>query len=309
MKEPNQFELTEEQQELFVYIWDRRYTLDTIGISAKMVFDWSKQGLLLDLVKPKARRKYSIVEFVWFKLIVGLREFGMSLEAIRNVRSMLLLSFTFVDILESIEDGSDQSLVDYLGEEKFVLIRDYIQKMKEDLSEDDFYAELDELNLPEYKYFNTVLSHLISDAILLRKEIVFNISSSGEVYVQVDGTSLDHNSELDHQAHIKLPLHLLISQFIQHEGMRTPEELVHFKFLTKKEMQILELLKNDNLVSLTVRMGQNQEIKLIESEESINVENASGKLTDYLMRNNYQEITCKTQNGKVTSMRRTTKHK
>lgn len=307
--ESKQIELNEEQQDLLVYIWDRRYTLDGMGISAKVVFDWSKQGLLLDLVKPKGRRKYSIVEFVWFQLILGLRSFGMSLEAIRNVRSMLLESILLTDIIDSVMNDPDEDLLKFIDEEKLKAAREYFNKGKEMFSEEIWEEVLTELNLPEYQYFNTLLSHLILDAVLNRADIVFNITSEGDNYIQIKGSPLANYPELDEQPYIKFPLRLLISQFVQHKKMSTPEELLHFKFLTKKEMQILDLLKNDNLVSLTIRMGKDQEIKLIESEEEIKVENASGKLTDYLMRNNYQEIVCKTQNGKVTSMRRKTKHK
>lgn len=309
MNKLEQLGFSDEQQKMLVYLWDRRYTLDTIGISAKIVFDWSKQGLLLDLVKPRGRRKYSIVEFVWFKLIIGLREFGMSLESIRNVRAMLLETIKVTDMMDAIMNEPIEKYTEVIEEEKLLLVRELIEKEIEELTEQDWKDSLEVWNLPEMEYFNTLLSYLVNDGAVNRSEIIFNITCTGETFIEVVGNSLFDVSELAEKAHIKFPLSLLISQFIQHEEMSTPEELVFFNFISEKEMQILELLKNDSLTSLTIRMGENQEIKLIESEEKIDVENAASRLTDYLMRNDYQEIVCKSQNGKVTSLRRTTKHK
>lgn len=193
-----------------------------------------------------------------------------------------------------------------------------IQKVREQLTE--LYASNDlslleasfsELEDPEMKFANTLLAQIVVDAILSKKDIHLLITSIGNCYVSDSecGNELIASSELNNEPYIKYPIHLLLSQFIQRAEMVSTDELTKFNFLSDKEVKLLELLRKENLVSLSVSFGQDREIKLIETEESIKVDNPQGKLTDYLLRNNYQEIVCKTQNGKITSIRRKTKHK
>lgn len=306
------FGFTDEQLELIEFFLERRFTLEAIGITSKTVFDWSKQGLLLEEQRPKNRRMYNVMDFVWLKLVVKLREFGLSLEAIRNVRGFLLETIPFREMLSEIltedldELGLTPQQLEQVNEGK---------ELYEQLKEWEGGAILEEslsmLEQSEMKFFQTPLIIILLNAVLYRKDMCFLITSDGKCAIR--GSEFENyviiGEEIENEPFIVYPVHLLLSEFVQREELVTPSTLLEHQFLTEKELQVLELLRKDNLVSLTVRIGTDREIKLIETEENIKVENATGKLTDYLMRNNYQEIVCKTQNGKITSIRRKTKHK
>ncbi|MBL4862659.1 MAG: MerR family transcriptional regulator [Crocinitomicaceae bacterium] len=312
MQLEEQFGMDKEQMQLLEYLWDRKFTLEVIGINSKLVFDWSKQGLLLDPEKPKkGRRKYSIVEFVWLKLVIKLREFGLSLDAIRNLREFLLEVFTFKQQVELfMSDEFLEELTD-LEREKVLKDRELLNTFKSSIGEEDFQGTMEYSEFPEMKFMGTLLSYIIVDAVMNKKDIHLFITSSGGCYVSDSecGNELVASSDLTNEPYIKYPIRLLISEFVQQESMASTEELSEYKFLSNQEIKVLDLLRTENLVSLTVRIGKDNEIKLIETEENIRVDNVKGKLTDYIMRNNYQEISCKTQNGKITSIRRKTKHK
>lgn len=301
-----------EQQELLHFLWERRYKLDDIGITTKNVFDWSKQGLLLDPVKPKGRRKYCIVEFVWLKLIVGLREFGLSLDAIREVRKILLESFTMDEVINLYtDDEHKEAWLQSIGEEKYNEARVEMEFIKNDITEQELLEINQELNLPDQQFLTTVISCLTVEAIYNKRDYNLYIHSDGTCLIGESENYVPLAEEMNFfmKPYIKYSLQLLFSEFLQADNLISNEESIHYRLLSEKEVELIDLLKKDNLVTLTVRFDQNQQIKLIETEENIKVDNARGKITDFLMRNNYQEIVCKTQDGNVTSLRRKTKYK
>jgi DNA-binding transcriptional MerR regulator len=305
--------ISEDQKELLSFLWDRKFTLDAIGITSKNIFDWSKQGLLLDPVKPKARRKYSIIEFIWLKLVVGLREFGLSLEAIRSVRITLLEVIPVMDVVDWYMDKeNEESLKEMIGEKELLELQNGMEKMKSEIPEEEIRAYTNPDNFPEMKYISTLLSFLVVEAVWNKRDFHLFISSNGDCLAgdsQKSSVPFAEEMEFFNKPYINYPLRLLIGEFLKQDALISKEDVIHYRLLSKKELEILELLKSDNLVSLTVRLDKNQQIKLIETEENILVENVNGRITDFLMRNNYQEILCKSQDGNVTSLRRKTKHK
>lgn len=301
------------KNELLQFLWDRRYSLDDVGLSAKNIFDWSKQGLLLDPIKPKARRKYSILEFVWLKLVVGLREFGMSLDSIRNLRSQLLVAIDTPVMFEVFRNPDNKAdLIEALGEQQFLATLKALEKMKEGISEQEYQEMFSTLRTPEMYFMSTLFSILAVKAVLYKKDVHLFIDKDGNTHFAEAANIVNPTVEeltFLMQPHIKYSLRSLLGDFLQQDDLISEEETIHYQLLSKKEYDLIEILKKENLVSLTVRLDQHQQIKLIETEENIEVNNARGKITDFLMRNNYQEIVCKTQDGKVTSLRRKTKYK
>jgi len=304
------FELDKEKIAQLEFLWERRYTLDDVGLSPKNIFDWSKQGLLLDPVKPKARRKYSIVEFIWLKLVIGLREFGVSLNAIRKVRTLLLEVIPFEELLEIyLEESNREQLIASLGEENYRKLVEEATEMKKSTDEKEF-AEFTEFQKhPEMSFMSTLISYMTIEAVMYKRDFEFLIHSDGECMIRESGKQNEDLEAFYLEPYLTFSLSLLLSEFVQQQELIPKEEFVGYRWLSKKELELLNLLKKDNLVSLTVRLGQNKQIKLIEAEENIRIENVSGKITDFVMRNNYQQIVLKTQDGKTTSLRRTTKYK
>lgn len=305
-------EMSPEEIELIEFLWERKYSLDDVGISPKNVFDWSKQGLLLDPVKPKGRRKYSIVEFVWLKLIVGLREFGLSLDAIRNLRGTLLELISFPEYYQAILDPeNEQELLEAYGADQLKLMREQIREMQKEISAEEMQEFFEIGYGAELRFINTLISYLVLEEVKAQRDFNFFINSNGDCLIgeSEQQTITGDKVEFFSQPYIKYPLRGLLSEFLQKEDLITTEQKLHYRLLSPKELELLELMKTDNLVSLIVRFDEDQQIKLIETEENITTENVRGKITDFLVRNKYQEIICKSQDGNVTSVRRKTKYK
>lgn len=298
-------------EEIFKFLMDRRYSLDDIGLSSKNIFDWSKQGLLLDPVKPKSRRKYSVVEFVWLKLVIGLREFGLSLDAIRNLRSSLLADISPLNINIILNDPElREELSKRISEEQLKTVDDVMKELRKDLGEENFNEKLVSLYTFEERYQTTLIAMLVFRSFYHREELRLLIDKDGNF---IFGNREAAQMEIDELAifenpHINFPISSLISSFVQGDVVDY-HELESIALLSKKESQVLNLIRSKKLTSLTIRFDDNQQIKLIEAEEQLDTENAAGELTNYLMRNKFQEIVCKSQDGRIISLRRKTKYK
>ena len=61
------------------------HTLRNMGLTHKQVSDWTKRGLIEDSQDKKWHR-FSIIEIAFYKLVIELRKFGVSLEFIEDLK-------------------------------------------------------------------------------------------------------------------------------------------------------------------------------------------------------------------------------
>lgn len=292
-----------ESLELIKFLNQKQYTLADIGLKEKQAFDWSKAGLYLEEKKAKGRRKYNAIEYVWLRLINELREFGLSYDAIRRLKSFLLKPIEWGEMLISIMDGA------FENDNEMQLLQN---KLLDVFGDEEGKNELKNiLSDEEVILIDTMLCLLIYMSIYSKTNSYLLITKEGNTYVS-NGEPLSDimdYSDLLNGPYIAFPLRHILSDFVAREDLMNLEQKQEFISLTDQEIKLLDLLRQGNLVSLSVRFDKDHQISLIETEEDIDINQTRGKLADYIMRNSYQEITYKTQNGKITTMRRKTKHK
>jgi len=80
------------------------------------------------------------------------------------------------------------------------------------------------------------------------------------------------------------------------------------QMLSEDEAEVLRLLKEDQLLELTVRM-KNGKVTLIEATQEVKDPSTQTRLIDLIASDGYQDISFTTQNGKVVKFLNTTKHK
>ncbi len=72
-------------------IGERRFSAKDTGLSPRVMSHWSKVGLLPDGVKNnKGWRKFTLAEIVWLRIAVRLRNFGLSLKRIAEVKKQIM---------------------------------------------------------------------------------------------------------------------------------------------------------------------------------------------------------------------------
>lgn len=291
--------------ELYKFLNTKRYSLKEIGISNKNVLDWSRAGLFIDEKPAKGRRTYNMIEYVWIKLIEQLRSFGLSIDAIRNVKETLLMDNGVKELLSSmVLDSYPKELEE---DKAFMELKNYInsQISKEEISEMMTYFDSKEMRMTQ-----TSIAGMIYSAFYDRLDFHLLVNSTGSLMISEaipDYTNSPFDYIMD-TPYICIPLRTILSKFLTKEELKTQKEDEQIN-LSDSERSVIESLRKGNIISLLVKFDKEEQISLIETEEHIDISKTQGKLVDYIMRNNYQEITYKTQNGQITHMRRKTKTK
>ncbi len=275
------------------------YQLSDIGLTSKVAFDWSGSGLYLRERKSKYRRKYNGIEYVWLRLVKELREFGLSIQSIKTLKEFLLKE---QEIVGSIEELMEQYL-DSLKDSPKTLI-EAIKELKLSFDVDLLEEQLQESLL------NTHLAQIIFWTIIGKSDTHILITKDGNCMVFENNPLQDTfvSSQIMNAPYISFPINYIVSDFIGREELYDLSVLEERYSLSDQEAKVLELLKQDNISSLTVKLDHGQ-ISLIETEEDIDVKDVRGKLVDLMEQRGYQEISYKTQNGNIVTMKRKTKHK
>ena len=299
-KTKTQIEQTiEESVSLVAFLTEKQFTLASIGLTDKIAFDWTRSGLYLEEKTSKGRRKYNAIEYVWLRMVKELREFGLPYDAIRNLRSFVLQKIDIQKMLLEIMGAEVESDEDLKAIQKTL--------KKSFASKEQLKSAVVEA---EGSLVDTVLCTLIHETIISKTNAHLLIKKDGSTIV-TDGEPIDDDinyGDMLNGPYISFPLRHVLTDFIAREDLMNTvfaEEIID---LTSDEEKVLELLRQGNLVSLNIKFA-NKEIKLIETEEEIDLKDVKGKLVDYIKRNSYQEITYKTEKGKIVSMKRKTKHK
>lgn len=215
MKKNNQIEKRiAESMSLVAYLSDKKFTLANIGLSDKISFDWTKSGLYLEEKNVRGRRKYNAIEYVWLRLVKELREFGLSYDAIRNVKKVVL---------------------------KKVRVQDYLlQLLKEDLKKTEDLKSIQlqiNLALKSNSEFQKVIKEASTDLMNSTFCILIHMSlvnkSNSTLLIKKDGTTIVRNgkdvpenkgsSEALNEPFISYPLRHVIIEFMQRENLMKSE--------------------------------------------------------------------------------------
>ncbi|MCB9225179.1 MAG: MerR family transcriptional regulator [Crocinitomicaceae bacterium] len=279
-------------------LYNEHFELSDIGLTAKTAFDWTKAGIYLRERKSKFRRKYNGLEYVWLKLVMELRDFGLSIAAILRLKSFLLDEMDLVEFYESLKEEGE----DFDEFEKFT------KAFKGEIEKVNDVVALDEGK--EVSLVNTILSALVSSTIFGRSNTHLGITKSGDCFVFDENPSKDLfvSDHVVNEPYISFPLNYVVKNFIWSEDLYDLKEENEVDQISKDERKIIDLVREGGISSLYIKFI-NGSVSLMETEEIIDVKETKGKLVDLIRRGSYQEISCKTENGKIVSVKRKTKHK
>lgn len=274
-----------------------RYQLSDIGMTSKVAYDWEKAGVYPKGRRSKFRRQYNGIEYVWLRMVTELREFGLSIAAILKLKDFLFSKFDLTDFIASAlkDEFDDQEL-----EELQSFMRSYFVSQ----------SKLENrIHSTDIELMNTTFGILLFAVVFSKAETHLLIKKNGECVVfdnpLEDGFT---SSMLMREAYIAFPLKFALAELIEREHLYSLESPNDYLQLSEGEQTVLALMRDGDLNALTV-FFENDEIRLIEKDERVDMKEVNGKLVDLIKKGGYQEIQYKTQNGKIVAMNRKTKHK
>lgn len=293
-------EYLEDVKQVTEIMFEENFQLSDIGLSSKIAFDWSNAGIYLRERKGKSRRRYNGVEYVWLRLVKELREFGLSIQSILNLKDYLLsemdLTEHYISLFETKVGKSTIWDEFFIGiQETFKTPENFISVVKK---------ENEKINLS-----NTKLSVLLFSTILSKGNVHLAIAKDGNCIVFDENPVRDlfTSSMIMNQSYISIPLNHIVSDFMGREELYDLN-LESGIDLNEAEKKIIDLVREGGINSLSIKFLDGV-VNLIETEESIDVKETKGRLIDLIKKGSYQEISYKTVKGKIVSVKRRTKHK
>lgn len=81
-----------EQVDVHKLVRERKYTVKDTDVSYRVISHWDEKGILPGNFGESADgwRKFSFIEIIWLQMVKGLRDFGLSLDAIARVKENIM---------------------------------------------------------------------------------------------------------------------------------------------------------------------------------------------------------------------------
>ena len=278
--------------DLTMEIKKKRFRLAELNINPRNAVHWETKGLFLNKKSEGKWHLLDLSEATWILMLQKLRDFNFTLELINNLKDNYLNERIKLD---------DNGFKDDVKSAIKLLNKENIDHILNSKAFDEFIQSMD----------LTLLETILMDIIHLRNEyrILFNLAGS---YVLVkegfhDNPMQEHISNFLTESHFSLSVNEIVAELLGKIDLNLAHE--SYKMISKEEMQILNLLRTDNIQSVEIQLNSKKNsIESISYTEIIRPD-VQTRLTELIMRKGYQDITIKTNNGLITHCKNTLKHK
>lgn len=256
------------------------YSINDLKISPRDATYWDKQEVLPKIKGPGLRRKYTLEQSMWIKLIQQMRSLGISLSTIKDLKDHLL------------EPKIDLSQLD--PEKVMQILKNYRGKS-------DYEATLEQLvndiNEEEITFFKSI----VLATIVFRKRFSCIVNKDGD-YIIYETSEFNEllSTEEEFAEFVSQPYFCLSFAEAYRSLIKewTPEPFFsESSLLTRTELEILKAIRKGNVKSINIRF-KNGEPDLLEIDETNNI-TIEQRFLDVITKNGYQKITLSTRGGKI----------
>ena len=283
-------------ESLYPRLYEANMNLSVTGVSPRTYFYWKKSGLvgaLKDEAEEKGWIKINLIEYVWIKLIVTMREFGVPFEKIKEAKELL-----FSDWIDEMIEERD----------------DYITFLKNQSNvSDSKIKELDKLlkaakkelesSPEEFKIYHTILATIMIE-LLIKKDKGYVVISKEESGFEIGYFSL--KSIDDFKEHIlpyfevpclHIPIRNLIIEFL--DDFKNEKHLDSISLLNLKEKKVVDAIREKDFKEIIIKQDGKKESIVIEIEKDGNILDEKAKEVKRILGlNEYSEVTIKFRNDK-----------
>jgi DNA-binding transcriptional MerR regulator len=278
-------------------ICEKQFTIKDVGVQHHIILHWDKEGLLFEQREFGKWRKFDLVEYVWIRMIMKLREYNLPLDIIREVRKCLIEP-CFLDITNETEIQEEIT--------KFSKV-DGLEKQYSEAKNDP--KLMDQMNAFPIK----ILEICILDVLLQKIQFSLLVNLQGELeifkpsYFEESFTQEAFTSFIE-KSFISISLTEILSDFI---GRTKPMMSFSLAVLNDSERKILEASRKEGIKELTIRYNEvpsGSKTTHIEYTYEEFVEKGQ-RIEDIILKEGYQTITIKTQKGNIVNCTNTVKKK
>ena len=292
--------LYKERPEMVKAIREPKFTIKLVGVTHRWITHWDKEGLLFNDYEAEKWRRFNLIEYVWLKMIVQMRQFNLSLSTIKKVK----------EVLSQTAKHEDDDIV----KSTRAVAKAYLQGKYTDQEIDSALEEFmtsDQFEKLMVASRITALEVSIIDSLLLKNHFSFLINVDGDCIPfkekYIDEYYKDSGfTNFIRRSYISISLSQILADFIDSNDL----EIVHGELclIDNEEKELIKAVRDDGVKSVKVRINKDREIDLLEISKTEKVDKAS-RLIELIMNEGYQDITIKTQEGNIVFCENTRKIK
>jgi hypothetical protein len=231
---------------------------------------------------------------MWLKIIQVMREFGLPLTAIKQVKEIL-----FFDLFDIIEKKGLNQYIKVLREQTGYSKKQLdaqVRMIEEGLKQKKLLSE-------EQKIYHSALGGAIGRMFLGNDQMSISIRKIGDEFEagMLSYKSLEEVSQYSFdilsQPHFQIPLRSLLEDFFKEPKNEKIAE--SFGLISKNEKKVIEALRNNEYKELTIKFDNDRKDLKIEGIKDGDIRDQKAReIMKILGLNEYSEVTLKLRNDK-----------
>lgn len=282
-------------EKVYPKLYEPIMNLSITGVPARTYFYWKKSGLIESFGADESKKgwiKINLIEYLWIKIIVILRDYGVPFEKIKETKEKLFSNY--MDILITEKDD----YIEFLRESNFSEehISEIIRAL--DLVEEEINSSPE-----EFEIYQTLIGNLVM-GLLLKNDKGYITLSKGEDEYDVGYFSIKTMAEFEsfvepyfEKPCLFIPIRSIIEEFL--DNAKTEKTAVSINLLDLKEMKVIEAIRKRDFKEITIKLESNKETIIIEIEKDGNILDQKAKEVKRILGlNEYSEVTIKFRNDK-----------
>ncbi len=264
-----------------------------VGVTYTNINYWDRKGILNSQRENESQwRNFSFLDYVWIRVIAEMRDIGIPIEIIKEVKEELFSPFDLKPHLTKIKENIPEISKKINGSEEekdelfnVILYEETIMKKVESIITNFFVAIL--LSIVEKNPISLVLF------------------KSGRIAVWHEGLEEQYELEIRQlklsESYISISISSIIKDFLVDKNY--VYLLQNLKLLEPNEIRLMELIHSGNYDTISINFldKKMKRLKLTKSQ------NPKKKMVDILQEGSYQDIEMKSHEGMITKITNTVK--
>lgn len=237
---------------LIEQIGEERFTAKSLGISYRVICDWSDKKLIrFGKMSDNSRRRYSFIDYIWVKVLTELRAFGVEVAILQKIAEEVYAKLPTKEIFDLLY--KQQALFSELKEGKSFNLNIDDNEKREFLEfiERKEYLKADFSAIEQKVNF---LYLIVADIIATKKAVSIIIFKDGDWLPYIEENKVLYSEDilykLKFESHLSVSITNLVFSFMLEEY--STEFGNSIQLLTKQELSVLDYINKGNYKTITV---------------------------------------------------------
>ncbi|MDQ6755604.1 MAG: hypothetical protein M3004_01600 [Bacteroidota bacterium] len=272
---------------------ERKFFINEADIKRNILFNWNKHSVLPYDNSETGWQRFSLIEFVWLKIISQLRNFGLSLEKLKNLKTQI-----FNKEIDTYKQLFINSISAFDGE---IANKDAVLQVfkKKNIDEKIWKQVLQELQISAFSILLLqVLIYNHNVCLVIDEKNECSFMALQDMENEKRKTNQEALNNLTNSSFIIINIRKILHDFFSNENINYDNEYL-LGFLNKKEKEIIEKIRLGGIKQINITFNNDKPVqmnltKVIAPEEAIN------KVSRILKKGEFQEIKLKHSDGKLS---------